>query len=155
MNGECPLSGAKLTCLLTDRKAERPEQVSENQAVKRTHAPKPVRRHFCLESIAEANVRGMSALGHKRTWRLRCKISLRARSGHQRQHEQSCGAALPRFCCVKNARRQRRLARLRLLFRRQRAPRQVERDLHVSHSLWAEVPNFSDHERPRGNPWSC
>jgi hypothetical protein len=120
--------------------------------IRPSNAPMPQTRTppFLPRKHSRSECPGMSALGDKRTWRLRCKMSLRAGSGHQRQHEQSCGAALPRFCCVKDARRQRRLARLRLLFRRQRAPRQVERDLHVSHSLWAEVPNFSDHERPQG-----
>ena len=39
-------------------------------------------------------------------------------SGPQRQHEQSCGAALASCCCIKDAPGQQRLARLRLLFRR-------------------------------------
>jgi len=40
------------------------------------------------------------------------------RSGLERQQDQTCGAALARFCCVKDASCQQSLARLRPLFRR-------------------------------------
>ena len=82
---------------------------------------------------------------------MRCKnkCPLRARGGQQCQHKESCGAALSRFGCVKDARSHFHPAGLRLLLRRKRTPSQVERDWHASHGLGAEVPSFS-HERPHG-----